>query len=268
MGNMANLQQIKALFLDMDGVLWEGSNPIGDLDRIFRKIAQLGIQPFFGTNNATRTPEMYRDHLTTFGVKIIPEQVITPAVGAVHVFRERFPENPRIHIFGSPALKAFFTAEGFELVDQDADIVLVSLDREMTYQKVQTAMHLIQQGAIFYATNLDTVIASENGFQPGGGVMVKAVQTCTGVEPIVIGKPNPLMIDLIRAKHGLQSNEIMAVGDRYDTDILGGINAGSPTALVLTGVDSEASIRNYKDQPNLICEDLEAVVDTLALSRM
>lgn len=261
------LRRIKALFLDMDGVLWEGRRPIGDLPAIFEKINRLGILPLFGTNNSTRTPEMYRDLLASFGVKVSPAQVITPAFGAIHVFRERFPGTPRIHILGSPALKEVFTAEGFELVDQDADIVLVSLDREMTYQKVSTAMTLILQGAAFYATNLDNVIASENGWRPGGGVMVNAVQTCTGVTPVVIGKPNTIMIDIMRAQNGLARDEIMTVGDRYDTDILGGINGGSPTAMVLTGVDSRESIQKYLQQPDLICNNLEAVVDTLASNR-
>ena len=258
-----DLGSIKAFFLDMDGVLWHGKEPIGNLPLIFEKINHLGITSLFGTNNATRTPRAYRDHLARLGVKIEPEQVITPALGAVYEFRKKFSQSARIHIFGSPALKEYFVNSGFNLVDEKADIVLVSLDKEMTYQKVAKAMELINQGAVFYATNLDNVLASENGWIPGGGVMVNAVQTCTGKNPIVIGKPNTIMFEIACEQTGLLPKEIIAIGDRYDTDILGGINGGCRTALVLTGVDSRESVARFSRQPDLICDDLEAVVDLL-----
>lgn len=258
-----DLDSIKAFFLDMDGVLWYGKEPIGNLPLIFSKINHLGIIPLFGTNNSTRTPEAYRDQLARLGVRIESEQVITPALGAVHEFRKKFSQSVRIHIFGSPALKEFFINAGFNLIDEKADIVLVSLDKEMTYQKVAKAMELINQGAIFYATNLDNVLASENGWIPGGGVMVNAVQTCTGKNPIVIGKPNTIMFEIACEQTGLLPKEIMVIGDRYDTDILGGINGGFRTAMVLSGVDSRESIAGFPRQPDLVCDDLEAVVDLL-----
>ncbi|NMB94773.1 MAG: HAD-IIA family hydrolase [Flexilinea flocculi] len=262
-----DLHSIKALFLDMDGVLWHGKNPIGDLPSIFHKFQKIGIIPLFGTNNSTRTPEAYRDYLAKMGVEINSDQVITPAVGAAYLFQRDFSINARIHVFGSNALKEYLQKAGFSLVDENADIVLVSLDKEMTYQKVAVAMKLINEGAVFYATNLDNVLASENGWIPGGGVMVNAVQTCTGVSPIVIGKPNTIMANIACEKTGLHPSEILAVGDRYDTDILGGIRAGCRTALVLSGVDSKSSIACYAEQPDLICQDLNTIADQLLTER-
>ena len=251
----------------MDGVLWHGKDPIGNLPLIFNKIQKAGVIPLFGTNNSTRTPEDYRDHLAKLGVEIEPEQVITPAVGAANLFMKDFSINARIHIFGSRALKEYLQNAGFSLVDEKADIVLVSLDKEMTYQKVAVAMKLINEGARFYATNLDNVLISENGWIPGGGVMVNAVQTCTGVSPIIIGKPNTIMMKIACQKTDLKPAEILAVGDRYDTDILGGLRAGCRTALVLSGVDSIESIAAYSEQPDMICQDLNTITDQLLADR-
>lgn len=256
--------KIKALFLDLDGVTWHGTEPIGDLAAIFRKIAAANVLPLIGTNNATKTPDSYREKFAAFGVSIEPEYVFSPALGSVFVFRENYPADVKIHVIGSDALRDVLRDHGFNIVEENADIVLASLDREMTYDKVARAQRQILDGAEFYATNRDNVLVSEDGIKPGGGVIVAAVETCTNVTPKVIGKPEPYLIRLAMNQYNLQPDEILVIGDRYDTDILGGINAGSPTILVLTGVDNEETIRQYDRQPDLILDDLATAIDLLA----
>jgi 4-nitrophenyl phosphatase len=254
---------VKALFLDLDGVLWNGSEPIGDLKAIFQKITQAGVVPILGTNNSTRTPASYQKKMASFGVQIEQNQIISPAVGAAILFKEKLPANVKIHVFGSSALKEYLISAGFILSDESAEIVLVSLDQDMTYKKVETAKRLIDNGAVFYATNLDPVLASERGWLPGGGVMVNAVETCTQQKPIVIGKPEPLLIQIAQKQMGIKAAEMVAVGDRYDTDILGGIRAGCRTVMVLSGVDSQETIKIFDRQPDLVCQNLNEFADLL-----
>ena len=109
----------------------------------------------------------------------------------------------------------------------------------------------------------DSTFVTEDGWRPGGGVMVNCVETCTGVKPFVIGKPNTVMIEMVCDAYGLKPEEILAVGDRFETDILGGINFGALTALVLTGYETPETVRKLDQKPDLICADLAEVIETL-----
>ncbi len=259
----SKLKSAKAVFLDLDGVLWRGKEPIGDLASIFAKFKQAGVMPILWTNNSTHLPATYQRKMESFGVKITLDQIISPAIAARNVFSARFSADARIHVFGSDALKEYLSDQGFKLVEERADAVLVSLDQDMTYRKVFKAMRMIFDGAVFFATNLDHLLASEEGWVPGGGVMVRAVQTCTGKAPIILGKPEPIMMQLVSTQFGFTMDEVVAVGDRYDTDMLAGIRAGCTTVMVLTGVDNRDSIRDQEVQPDFICEDLNAFADLL-----
>lgn len=256
--------KIKALFLDLDGVVWHGADPIGDLSAIFRKIAKMDVLPLIGTNNATKTPEAYCEKFAGFGVNSMkPEYIFSPAIGAASLFREKYPADVKIHVVGSDALRAYLRNAGFALVPDGADIVLASLDRELTYDKIAVAQRQILNGAEFYATNRDPILLSEDGIKPGGGVIVNAIETCSGIAPAVIGKPEPYLIRAAMRAFGLTNGEILAIGDRYDTDILGGLNAGCPTALVLSGVETRESIAKFDREPDLICADLNEAIDRL-----
>jgi len=258
------IQKIKALFLDMDGVLWTDKKEIGNLHEVFELIRESGLTVLFGSNNATRTPEEYCDKLASFGVSVNPDQFFTSGIATIYQLKKDFPQGPKVYVFGSPSLKKLLTDNGIEVVDENADVVLASLDREISYQKISRAMiEICEHGAKFYATNTDSTFVTEDGWRPGGGVMVNCVQTCTGTEPFVIGKPNTVMIEMACRTNGLLPDEIIAVGDRYETDIQGGLNFGARTALVLTGYETPETIPFLNPKPDLICTDLAEVVRTL-----
>ena len=261
----AALKKVKALFLDMDGVLWTDNREIGNLHQVFEDIAKTGLRVLFGSNNATRTPDEYCQKLASFGVDVSPDQFFTSGIGTVWQLRKDFPEGARVYVFGSDSLKKLLEDSGFSVAEENADAVLVSLDRAISYEKISRAMiEICEHGASFYATNTDSTFVTENGWRPGGGVMVNCVQTCTGKKPFVIGKPNTVMIEMACRANGLQPDEILAVGDRYETDIQGGINFGARTALVLTGYETPESVKTLDPQPDLVCADLAEVVRTLS----
>ena len=258
------LKKIKALFLDMDGVLWTDNKEIGNLHDIFDSLEKSGLKILFGSNNATRTPAEYCEKLASFGVTVKPEQFFTSGIATIYQLRKDFPNGPKVYVFGSPSLKQLLTENGIDVVDENADVVLTSLDRDISYEKISRAMiEICEHGAKFYATNTDSTFVTENGWRPGGGVMVNCVQTCTGVKPFVIGKPNTVMIEIACEANNLKPEEIMAVGDRYETDILGGMNFGAKTGLVLSGYETAQTVPGLEPKPDLICRDLADLVHTI-----
>ena len=261
MMDISALKKIKALFLDMDGVLWTDKKEIGNLHGVFESIKLSGIKVLFGSNNATRTPEEYCEKLASFGVQVLPEQFFTSGIATIYQLRKDFPNGPKVYVFGSPSLKNLLRENGFEVTEANADVVLASLDREINYEKISRAMiEICEHGAKFYATNTDSTFVTENGWRPGGGVMVNCVETCTGVKPFIIGKPNTVMIEMACEANGLAKDEIMAVGDRYETDIQGGLNFGCPTALVLSGYETPETLPGLDPKPDLVCKDLTELV--------
>ncbi len=260
-------KKLKALFLDMDGVIWSGKDPIGNLSDLFRKIETLGLIPLFGTNNASRTPDEYVNRLKGYEVNIQIDQVFSSALGAVYELKKRCPDKHKIYAIGSDDFKNFLRSNGFTLVESGADAVLTSLDRDLTYQKLAAAMQNINNGAAFFATNDDKTIPFGDHFEPGAGMIAAALQICTGEKPYVFGKPNTVMIDMARKRFNLLPEEVLAVGDRYDTDIMGGINDHAQTALVLSGIETIDSIRERDPQPDIICSNLTELVDRLAEDR-
>lgn len=265
----ADLKKIKALFLDMDGVLWTDKKEIGCLHDIFEAIKKTGLKVLFGSNNATRTPEEYCEKLASFGVAVSPDQFFTSGIATVYQIHKDFPSGANVFVFGSPSLKDLLRENGINVVEENADAVLASLDREITYEKISRAMiEICEHGARFYATNADSTFVTENGWRPGGGVMVNCVETCTGVKPFIIGKPNTVMIDMACRANHLQPDEIMAVGDRYETDIAGGINYGARTGLVLTGFETRETLTGLEPKPDLICSDLAELVDLFVKIKM
>lgn len=264
---MIPYREIKALFLDMDGVLWRSMEPIGDLKQIFTDIRAMGIIPLFGSNNATKTTSEYVQKMASFGVECAPEQFFSSAVAAAFKLREDFPDGARVHVLGTDSLKATIREAGFELADREADVVLVSMDWQVTYDKIAAAMTNIMDGARFYATNGDKTFPTAEGWRPGSGMVVAAVEACSGVEPYMIGKPNSLMIRMACEKWGLEPDEVIAVGDRHETDILSGVNGGAHTVLVMTGYETPETLPKLDPQPDLVCQDLTDLVELLKQER-
>ncbi len=258
------LKKVKALFLDMDGVLWRNNNQIGNLELVFDNIRKAGLITLFGSNNGTRSPVELCEKLSKWGVSARPEQFFTSGIGTIYQLKKDFPDGLRLYVFGSQSLKDLMSENGIKVVNENADAVLVSFDYDLNYGKISRAMiEICEHGAKFYATNTDSTFVTEEGWRPGGGVMVNCVETCTGVKPFVIGKPNTVMIEMACRTYGLKPDEILAIGDRYETDILGGMNFGAPTALVLTGYETPETIEKLDRKPDLICKDLTEVIDIL-----
>jgi 4-nitrophenyl phosphatase len=254
---------IKALILDMDGVLWRDTEPIGDLPATLARIEAKGMKVTFATNNATKTVEEYQQKFRGFGVEAKPEQIFTSSKATAHYLKQTYPAGGSVYIVGERGLREAVQQAGFAISDADCIAVAVGLDRQLTYDKLKRATMLIRGGAAFIGANPDPTLPSPDGLVPGAGTILAALRASTGAQPTIIGKPERALVDAAMNAMGVRPEETLMVGDRLDTDVAAGQKAGTLTAVVLSGVTNEQSAREWKPAPDYIERDLASLVDKL-----
>ena len=258
---------IKALILDMDGVLWKGDAPIGDLPSIFKRVRECGLKFVFATNNGTRTPEEYRQKLATLGVDVEASQVITSALGIAFLLARTYPSGTRVFMIGGNGVRTALEERGYEVLPLErageAQIVVQGIDRGINFEKVAEATLLVRSGVPFYTTNTDRTFPTPRGEIPGSGAWLSVITTATGVEPISAGKPLPYLMELALERLGTNKEETLVVGDRLETDIAAGQAVGCPTALVLGGVSTREEAEKWEPKIDLVADDLAALVNSI-----
>jgi 4-nitrophenyl phosphatase len=254
---------IQAVILDMDGVLWRGPEPIGDLPTIFSRLERKGWKVAFATNNATRASVQFVEKLRQFGVEVNPRFVINSAQAAAEYLKKQFPEGGQVYVIGEEGLHGSLEDHGFFHGERDPLAVVVALNRSLTYDHLRIANHLIQAGKPFIGANPDRTLPTPDGPIPGSGAILAALEASSGVKPVIVGKPHPQMYEVVLSRLGVQPENALVVGDRLETDIAGGIAAGCLTGLVLSGVSTESAARNSPYTPDLIAQDLTALIDEL-----
>ncbi|MBV5267514.1 MAG: HAD-IIA family hydrolase [Burkholderiaceae bacterium] len=255
---------IKALILDMDGVVWKADAPIGNLPETFARIRERGLKFVFATNNGTKTPEEYQQKLADLGVDIESSQVVTSALGIAFLLAQKYPRGTKIFMIGEAGIRVALEEEGFEILNvenaPEAQAVVMGLDRAVNFEKISEATLLVRAGIPFYTTNTDRTFPTPRGEIPGSGAWVSVVKTATNVEPIIAGKPFPYLMDLSLERLGTKKEETLVVGDRLETDIAAGQAVGCPTALVLSGVSSKEQAFAWKPSPTIVAESLAELV--------
>ncbi|MEW6285475.1 MAG: HAD-IIA family hydrolase [Chloroflexota bacterium] len=255
---------IKALILDMDGVLWKSDAPIGDLPAAFHRIRERGLKFVFATNNGTKTPEEYQAKLLSLGVQVDASQVVTSALALAFVLAQKFPPGTKVFMIGGNGIRTALQEKGFDVLTVEnaaqAQVVVMGIDREINFQKVAEATLLVRRGVPFYTTNTDKTFPTPRGEIPGSGAWLSVITTATGVEPISVGKPFPYLMELSLERLGTRKEETLVVGDRLETDIAAGQAVGCPTALVLSGVSTREQAEAWKPAPTLIASDLSRLI--------
>ncbi|MBN1231061.1 MAG: HAD-IIA family hydrolase [Anaerolineales bacterium] len=257
-----NGKKIKALILDMDGVLWKADQEIGNLKTIFALLKKKGYQYTFATNNSTRTIQMYVEKIQGFGVPVEPWQIVTSATATAEFVAMNYPKEAKVYVFGERGIQEAILDKGFLMSDDYAeiDLVVAGMNRNVSYENMSIATLAIRNGAGFIGTNPDKTFPTPNGPTPGTGTFVTALETATDVKAIIIGKPKAAMFEQLADRLNLTPGEILVVGDRIETDIAGGQNAGMPSCLVLTGISSKEEGQTWRPQIDLTVIDLETLV--------
>lgn len=252
----SELRSLRGLLIDMDGVLWVGSQTLPGVAPFFRFLRQYEIQFLLVTNNATRRAAYSVERMQDLGVDVSTAQVLTSADATARWIAARHPEIRRVYVVGEQALREALAEAGLTLVEQGADAVVVGLDRTLTYERLERATLQIRAGARFIATNGDLTLPTEKGLTPGAGSIVAALRAATDAEPIVVGKPYLPMFDLALDLLKTSPGETAMLGDRLDTDIEGAARRGMVTIMVLTGVSTAEQAAHYPVKPDYIFENL------------
>ncbi len=258
-----NRQIIKALLLDMDGVLWRDTEPIGDLAEIFKRINQLGFKTAFVTNNATRSVAQYVDKLDSFGVIVDPDQIINSGLATAIYLNKKYPRGGPVYIIGESGLYKTLSEYGFYHSEKDPLAVIASLDRDLTYHKLKVASDFIYREVPFLGTNPDPSLPTPGGYVPGTGAILAALEAATKIKPMIMGKPSPAMYKIALKKLNVNPTEALAVGDQMPTDIAAGVEAGCKTALVLTGVSDETTASSFDFKPTYIAQSFSQLLENL-----
>lgn len=258
---------LRVYIFDLDGVIYRGDEPQPHAKEVVQELRTTGRKVYFLTNNSTRTREQYCEKLINLGIPADINDVITSAYATALYLRELAPDGAAVYVIGEEGVYVELARAGMRTVDvvngEKIDFVVVGLDRQFTYEKLNLAQQAIRRGAKFIATNADTTFPLEEGvLSPGNGSLVAAIKAATDVEPFVIGKPEPYSLLKCLELADAKPEEAAIIGDRLDTDILGGRRAGLQTFLVLTGVATRAEAENAPPQmkPHRIIDDLTGLL--------
>jgi 4-nitrophenyl phosphatase len=251
-----NKTPINGLILDLDGVLWRGDEAIGNLSEVFFRINSLGLQIVLATNNSTLTPAQYNEKLKNFGVQLEANQIVTSSMVAANYLQDLYSEGGPVYIIGETGLVDALSEKKFIHQEETALAVVVGMDRRLSYQKLAQACFLIRSGSIFIGTNSDKTFPTPKGLAPGAGSIISALIASTDVNPAIVGKPYSEIFRVALRKLGTKPENTLVIGDRLDTDIVGGQGVGCRTALVLSGVTTQAMAEKWLPQPDFTATDL------------
>lgn len=271
---MQSFTNIHALIIDMDGVLWEGTKALPGLKDFF-KLLRLQKLPFIlATNNASLTQDQYIKKLKLMGVNVSANEILTSSMAtALYLSEQVDPKDNSVLVVGEDGLRQPLINKGFTLIDTPfdkqgkvADFVICGLDRQLTWDKLAEASLHISAGAKFIASNADTTLPTERGPVLGNGAILAALQAATKIAPTVIGKPEAIMYKQAINILGIPADKTIAIGDRLNTDILGAVNTGIRSIMILTGISNKDDLLSIDYKPTWILPDLAAITDALRVA--
>jgi NagD protein len=247
--------------LDMDGVIYRGSRLIPGAQEFISRLRNHGIPFRFLTNNSQRARRDVALKLRRMGIEAHENEVFTCAMATARFLASRKP-NATAYVIGEHGLATALHRNGITVVDDDADFVVVGEGRTLTFEMIERGVRLVEQGARLIATNPDPSCPTEQGTRPGCGASVAMIERATGVEAFSVGKPSPVMMRAARKEMGLRTDEVIMVGDTMETDILGAVQMGYRSVLVLSGGTRREDLKSFAYEPDLIVDHIGMIPDS------
>jgi NagD protein len=245
----------KAYLIDIDGVLISGRNVIPGASEFIGRLRTAGSPFLLLTNNSRFTPLDHQARLRALGLDIPASAIFTSALATARFLDQQQPSGSA-YVIGEAGLTTSLHEIGYVLTDHNPDYVVLGETRSYGFESISTALRLITRGVRFLATNPDVVGPSERGIVPACGSVAAMITAATGVKPYFIGKPNPLMMRSALRHLEAHSEDTVMIGDRMDTDIIGGAESGMDTILVLSGVTKREDLSRYQLRPDCVVESV------------
>ncbi|HLQ73013.1 MAG TPA: TIGR01457 family HAD-type hydrolase [Bacillota bacterium] len=249
------MKKYTGYLIDLDGTIYCGNEVIDGAISFINYLNQSETPYVFVTNNSSKTEEEVVNHLKGMGIETTKNHILTSSIAAAKYIKRQFT-HPRCFVIGEHGLKRALQEEAIERVNEEANVVVVGLDREITYEKLTEASLMIRAGAAFISTNKDAAIPTPRGFEVGNGAMTAAIQTSTNVQPTFIGKPEKIIMEEAVHMLGIDRSQLLMIGDNYETDIQAGIQSNIDTLMVYTGVTGEDEYDSLRVKPTYALRNL------------
>ncbi|QDU32116.1 putative hydrolase YutF [Poriferisphaera corsica] len=237
--------------IDMDGVIYRGTELIEGADNFIKTLLEHDIPFLFLTNNSQRSRRDIVMKLRQMGINVGEKHIFTCAMATARFLAEQ-KAGGTAYVVGDSGLTTALHRNGYSIVDKKPDYVVVGETRTFSFEMLEAATNMILDGAKLIATNLDPNCPTQSGTRPGCGAIVALLEEATGTKAFSLGKPSPIMMRAARKELGLSSNETVMIGDTMSTDIMGGVQMGYRTILVLSGGTRCDELGDYAFQPDLV----------------
>ncbi len=255
-------REIRSWLMDMDGVLVREEHAIPGADTFLARLTELGRPFLVLTNNSIYTRRDLAARLAASGLHVPEDAIWTSALATARFLESQRPGGSAF-VIGEAGVTTALHDAGYTLTDRDPDYVVLGETRTYSFERITTAIRLITRGARFIATNPDATGPSADGPLPATGSVAALISRATGVEPYFVGKPNPLMMRSALNAIDAHSESAAMIGDRMDTDIVSGLEAGMETILVLTGVTGRQDAERHPYRASRIVDSIADLIDTL-----
>ena len=254
-----SIKKYKLYLIDLDGTIYNGEKEIKYAKDFIEYLNNNKIDYLFLTNNSTKEPKDVVKKLYDLGIQTSEEHVYTSSEATkAYLIKKGYKD---IYIIGEKGLKETLSSFNQHLDSNNVEAVIVGLDRELTYKKLTVATRSVLSGAELIGTNPDTLLPTAEGFIPSNGGQIKYLEHATSTAATVIGKPNRIIMESAMNLFNYNKDDIVMVGDNYDTDIMSGINSNIDTIHVQTGVTTLDQLKEKEIQPTYTIEDLSKLID-------
>jgi NagD protein len=247
--------------IDMDGVIYRGHTLIPGADRFVKLLLANDLPFLFLTNNSQRTRRDVQIRLKRMGINVGENHIFTCAMATARFLAQQKPQGTA-DVIGEGGLLHALHENGYAIVDHDPDYVVVGEGRTFTMEMIEAAVRMIEKGAKLVATNMDPNCPTQSGIRPGCGAIVAMLETATGKKAFSVGKPSPVMMRAACLQLGVEPAQTVMIGDTMETDILGGVQLGFQSILVLSGGTQLTDLKNFAYRPDRIIGSVAELCDS------